>query len=342
MERVLSLKTLAQQLGVSSATVSNALNNKGKISPELRKRIVELAKKSGYKISPHALVLQGKRLPILGLMTTSIEDGMAHKFITGADRAAQEGDFSTILSVTSHFGIKISEMEIRSVSRFDTLRIGGVLYVPAANTRHRTVEEMLEKKGIPFVLLYRRQDSDRSPAVVVDHTHGFHLGLDHLLALGHRRIAMVYEDAYRGPEVDIAAEVFREKLPKLSWESWGVSGSPASIRKLIKQRSTAFFALSDDLAHKVSTILYDAGYETPRDFSLIGFRDTIVARTMRPKLTTIHVPAEDMGYAAARWLIDEIGQRHAENRSAWPARDPINLCVPPTLMVRDSTGPAPN
>lgn len=338
--QVLSLKVLADQLGVSSATVSNALNHKGKLSAPLRSRILSLAKRNGYQISPHALALQGKRLPILGLMIASIEDGMAQKFFMGADRAAQEKDYSTILSVTSHEGADTSQMEIQSVRRFDLLRIGGVLYLPAANTEHIKVEKMLRTSKIPFVLLYRRIQSDKNPAVVVDHAHGFRLGLDHLLSLGHRRIGIVYSAFYRGPEVDMARAVLREKCPHLPWQTWGVTYDDLGYQKLLSQRVTAFLTMSDDIALSVSDALTAKGYSIPRDISLIGFRDTIVARSMSPKLTTVHVPAAEMGYAAAQWLVARIEAGNASGDDTAPGIAPIDFQFPPTLVVRQSTAPA--
>lgn len=335
---MLSLKLLAEQIGVSTATISNALNNKGKISPDLRRKIIELAKKSGYEISPHALALQGKRLNILGLMMTSIEDGMAQKFFLGADRAGQEKDFSTILSVTSHLGQDTLEMELRSVRRFDILRIGGVLYVPAANTEHFKVEKFLRDRDIPFVLLYRRLKADKSPAVVVDHALGVQLGLDHLIALGHKRIGIVYSRYYRGPEVDIARAVFQKKLPQLPWETWNLD-NPDDVERLLKRRATAFLALSDQQAWQMAEKLKQLGLSVPGDISLVGFRDTLVAQSMTPKLTTIHVPAEEMGHAAAQWLVKRIEWVNSRSGENDEEPEPIDLCMPPSLLVRESTAP---
>jgi DNA-binding LacI/PurR family transcriptional regulator len=334
----LSLKLLAEKMGVSSATISNALNNKGKISPQLRQRIIKVARESGYTISPHALALQGKRLNILGLMIASIEDGMAQKFFVGADRAAQEKNYSTILSISSHSQIGISEMELRSVQRFDTLKVGGVLYVPAADTEHLEVERIMEERGIPFVLLYRRRQSDESPAVIVDHAHGFRLGLEHLISLGHKRVGIVYVPSYRGPELLIARTVFKKTFPQLNWSQWHVPLDWEKIRGLIRQGATAFLTLSDDSAFTLEKMLSSHGYAVPRDISIIGFRDTIVARTMTPELTTIRVPAEEMGYAAAQWLVSQIEASNPISKNEQPPES-IDLCVAPTLVVRESTAP---
>lgn len=333
----LSLKVLAQKIGVSTATISNALNNKGKISPKLRQRIVRMAKEQGYTISPHALALQGRRLNILGLMIASIEDGMAQKFFVGADRAAQEKNYSTILSISSHSELDTSEMELRSVQRFDTLKVGGVLYVPAADTEHLKVERILEKRGIPFVLLYRRRQSDTSPAVIVDHAEGFRLGIDHLVSLGHRRVGVVYDPLYRGPELLIAREVFRQRFPRSRWAQWNVPLDWGRIGELLKRGATAFLTLSDDSAFTLKGVLSAHGLSVPHDVSIIGFRDTIVARTMTPKLTTVRVPAEEMGYAAAQWLVNQI--EAAPPKAKRIPVDPIDLCVTPTLVVRESTAP---
>ena len=87
--------------------------------------------------------------------------------------------------------------------------------------------------------------------------------------------------------------------------------------------------LSDDTARHLAEQLWARGLSIPEDISLVGFRDTIIAQTMNPKLTTIHVPAEDMGYAAARWLIHRI-----KSGSAVPS---LRMHLSPSLVIRQST-----
>ena len=329
-----SLKSIAGEIGVSITTVSNALNHKGKLSPRLRKRILSHAEKQNYQPSPHARVLHGGRLKILGMMIGSLHDGLAQGFFMGADRAAMEFGYSTILSVTSHVHHSASDMELHAVKHFDSLRIGGVLYLPIADAEPSRIESLFKKSKLPFVLIYRRPPHDGSPAVVVDHRKGIQIGLAHLMELHHRRIGIVYHRYYKGPELDITKAVFQETCPGLEWNKW--SASVEDLDTLLKRKPTAIFAMSDDAAASIADALAAREIDIPNDISLVGFRDTIVARSMRPKLTTVHVPADEIGYAAAKWLAQSL---EAENPKTVA---PIRLEIPPQLVVRQSTCMARN
>lgn len=334
MRLVPSLKSIAEEIGVSITTVSNALNNKGKLGSRLRKQIVAHARRRNYQPSPHARVLHGGRLKILGMMIGSLHDGLAQGFFMGADRAANEFGYSTILSVTAHAQRKAADMELEAVKHFDSLRIGGVLYLPIADAAPSRIENLFQKSKLPFVLIYRRPPQDKSPSVVVDHRNGIQIGLRHLMELHHRRIGIVYHRFYRGPELDITKAVFQEACPGLEWEKW--SASVEDLDTLLAMKPTAIFAMSDDAAASVADTLADREIDIPNDISLVGFRDTIVARSMRPKLTTVHVPADEIGYAAAKWLVQSLEAKHPE------PPPPIRLEIPPQLVVRQSTCMARN
>jgi LacI family transcriptional regulator len=325
----MSLKSLAKELGVSIATVSYALNHKGNISAELRTRVLETAKARGYELSAVAQALRGNRLKIFGLMISSVYDEMGQRFFMGADRAAQGAGYSMILSVNSPLAGSALDAEIATARRFQSLRISGVLYVPSGSSTPAEVEKVLKEANMPFVLLYRRPASDPHPSVVVDHAKGFRLALDHLLSLGHRAIGFVYSNSYRALEVDIARKVMEKRCPKLPWAKWSASVEDDEFLALLRRRPTALFASSDDVALIAAERLAAAGIRIPQDISLVGYRDTKAAGLITPRLTTIHVPTEEIGYQGGCQLLSLI--------EAPASNPPRHLKLPPSLIIREST-----
>jgi len=330
-----SLKEIARELSVSVATVSNALNGKGKLSDALRRQIIRHARKQGYEPSPHARVLHGKRLRVLGLILPSVHDGLAQGFIDGTDQAGAGAGYSTLVAATHRWGEDMTQRELAAVERFHSLRIGGVLYLAAAHADARAVEKRMEKLGLPFVRLYRGPSAGEAPSVLVDHAAGIRQGISHLQELGHRRIALIHAGMYQGPELEAARAVYAGFFPRREWERWSFTseqGWRALLTARVRSGITAALALSDDLAFSASRALTEAGVPVPEAFSLVGFRDTLVARTMTPALTTLHVPTDAMAAQAAGWLI-----RRLEEGEGDPA--PIRTALEPELVVRASTAP---
>lgn len=325
-EAMRSLKSLALEVGVSVATISNALNHKGKVSAPLRAKILKLAKKYHYQPSAHARVLHGQRMPVLGIIVPSMHDGLGQGFFQGADRAAREQGYSSILSISNHEGEDISTMELEAVGRFDALRIGGVLYLPSGSAPDDRVEQELARLDLPFAFIYRQGKNLQAPAITVDHSRGFHLLFDHLEEYRHQRIGIVLA----GPEAKIMRNVFRERTRHADWESWIVHEDESNLNVFLQKKPTALITPSDDSAFRLARHLRAVGKAISEDISLVGYRDTIVAQTMTPSLTTVHVPTEEIGYAAADWLIRRIRGETGEAA-------PLHLQIPPRLVVRAST-----
>jgi len=193
--------------------------------------------------------------------------------------------------------------------------------------------------------------------VTADNYEGALTAMDHLLQLGHERIACVQgrmeykccQDRYLGyldalrkagiqpdPELTKPGDFVPEQVRARSRELFSLPEA---------QRPTAVFAHSDVTAYGVMTAAAEAGLRVPEDVSVIGFDDIESAAQIRPPLTTIQQPFVEMGKRAAGLLLDAIGnnddQSDSEQDSQHVSPDPVRLIMPTSLIVRSSCGPVP-
>ncbi|HEU4650732.1 MAG TPA: substrate-binding domain-containing protein [Croceibacterium sp.] len=189
---------------------------------------------------------------------------------------------------------------------------GIVLTAPLSDDRH--VLRLLESRGIPCVRIAPMLDPDRGCTVVMDEYDAARAITDHLLQKGHRRIGFM-----RGPRAHLVSmRRFNGYANALGGK--GLRTDPALIVQgdfsrqsgreqapaLFAAKPTAIFASNDEMAVGIIDAAVAAGIDIPRDISLVGFDDNAVAKTVRPRLTSVRQPLEEMGEAACRLLLDGI------------------------------------
>lgn len=326
-----TLTELAEELGTSVATVSNALNGTGRVSDKMKKRVLNLAQQYGYSSSEHSRSILGKRLNIVGLIYPGMGDGFGQHVLNGIEEVLAPKGFNTLLWLSKD---KL-ERDLQAVRRFDQLSLSGVLYQPGAHTDSVKVQKALKKADLQHVVMYRRSSGDTSPGVLIDHAEGFQRGLDYLYELGHRNISYLYSrNTPESVEGVIAQKVFSEfaksrkvKCPLLHWKS-------ESVEKWVKSGHTAFLCESDELGVSLIERLQQSKIRVPQEVSVIGFRDSLTAKTVRPMLTSLHVPAEQMGHEAARALLTRMELAAKGDTQALKAKFTLELS--PELIIRGS------
>jgi DNA-binding LacI/PurR family transcriptional regulator len=347
-----TLATIAAELGVSRMTVSNAYNHPDQLSPELRNRVLEAAKRLGYPgPNPLAATLSRGRVGALGLL---FDDPLSFAF---TDPAAVLF-FGGVAAVCERLQVGL------------VLVPGGVQAPPERDlTRVALVDGFLAYCDIPDDDRLQVIEDRGLPMVIVDGPvrPGFpHVGVDdrgaarqlarHLLDLGHRRFGVIpfpllpdgaegsadldrqaatrfhsgrqrllgYRDALEATGVDWAGVRVEERVPH-----GRVAGRRAAGALLDRaDRPTALLAMSDELAIGAMEAADERGIDVPGELSVVGFDDTPAALQARPALTTIWQPHQEKGEIAARMLLE-------------PDDRPTDRMLPTELVVRASTGPAP-
>lgn len=338
---MVAIKDVAKRAGVSTATVSYVLNNRESISQATRERVLRAAAELGYRPSVIARGLQDGRSRMLGYSWTPVPEGQYNPILdrflqSMAEAATRHGYHVLALPAPT----VTNEIEVyRELVR--TNRVDGLI-LSATNLDDPRIRYLLDE-GFPFVAFGRSNPAWDFPWIDVDGTAGVRRAVEHLLALGHRRIACLtwpassltgqhrlagYLQAMR--EAGLPAEgepVVREV------ENDYASAYSAARGLLAAEgdgRPTAIVCVSDLIALGVLNAASDAGLQVGRDLAIAGFDDSPIATYARPPLTSIRQPVAEVAERAVRMLLALIGGEPVEER---------HVLLEPTLVIRASTQP---
>jgi len=335
-ERV-TLQTLATRLGVSRSTVSNAFNRPDQLSEDLRTRILAAAAELGYAgPDPAARSLRGGRVGAIGL----VQDTLRYAVNDAANRLMLEG----VAEVCEDEGLALVLIPARTPAegRPDVLRtalVDGVIFHCATTDRLR--RRVVEDRHLPVVLLDGSPEAD-DLFVGIDDRGGARAAAAHLLALGHRRLAVVtMSSGEAGHEVvDQRLLGYRDAMADAGVDpdtATVVAGGGleldefnARIRALLEQpdRPTGVLAMSDELGAGVVRAARALGWRVPTDVSVVGFDDSATAFAVDPPLTTVRQDFARKGRLAVRMALGDT----SEGRQ---------VVLPVELVVRGSSGPPP-
>jgi LacI family transcriptional regulator len=225
-----------------------------------------------------------------------------------------------------------SRRTISEVIESDTLA-GIILTAPLSDDRH--VLGLIEQRGLPCVRIAPMLDPDRGCTVIMDEYDAARAITDHLLRKGHRRIGFV-----RGPKVHLVSmrryngyanalggKGLRIDPTLVVQGDFSRQSGREQAAALFAAKPTAIFASNDEMAVGVIEAANAAGIAVPRDISIAGFDDNAVARTVRPSLTSVRQPLEEMGHAACQILADRLRQASRANQ---------HKQVPFQIVERDS------
>ncbi|SFN68132.1 LacI family DNA-binding transcriptional regulator [Mycetocola miduiensis] len=338
-ERKPTITDVARTAGVSKGLVSFALNDKPGVSPETRKRILEVAGDLGWRPSLSARSLSTSTSYALGLVIRRkpeviSADPFFPAFIAGVESVLAEEGRALVLSV-----VPDAAAELRS---YRTLagdsRVDGVFLTDLRSNDARF--GLLAELRLPAVALGRPDPAVPFPSVQLDDTHGIAQAVAHLADLGHSRIAHVAGDPHMmhgGRRRSSFNEAMREAglEPGLIVETdfSAACGADATRMLLEKRRPpTAIVYANDPMAIAGLGVAQQRGLRVPADLSITGFDGTDISGYVFPALTTITSDPVEWGRVAARTLLRLIAEGTAESVELPPA----------ALLVRASTGPPPS
>ncbi len=328
------MKDVAKKAGVTPAIVSRVINDDPSlfIREETRNRVLEAVKSLGYRPNAIARSLRTKTTGTIAMVIPDITNPFFPEIIKGVQRAVSQKAFSLILGNTEDDIAKQREYIELLVEK----QIDGVL-LASLHTDDESID-LLERYHIPYVLVNRITKDIQSPFVIVDDVYGAKLAVEHLVQLGHKKIAHIsgplYIDTglqrlegYRKTLNNFGIEFFSEYVVESKFDEEG--GYSAMKRLLsLEDRPTAVFAANDLIALGALTAISEQELKVPDDISIVGFNDIWIAQKVSPPLTTIKFALFDMGYIASEMLIKKIqGEVVAEKR----------IILEPELVVRHST-----
>jgi len=336
-----TLKDVAQAANVDASTASRVLRGDPRqaVSVATRERILEAARIMQYRPNALARSLRMGRTDTIGLIIPSL-DNVGFSDVTHGVQAAAARAGKLVLVVEAGALPGSEGARFEHYSRLVTDgRVDGII-AAFASLDDRLLKQIAER-GLPLVLVNRRTSGVQG-SVVVDDEAGSRLAVDHLISLGHRRIAFVG----LAPETDTARR--REhgyerameaagltvepgwQVAGLPTEAGGREGAAALVALAADRRPTAIFAASLLAAIGILAGLHDAGIAVPADMSLIAFNDHPLAAHLSPPLTTIRMANFEMGQTAVEMLLGAIEGRGVQD---------VMLPDSPRLILRASTAP---
>ncbi|MGB3306011.1 MAG: LacI family DNA-binding transcriptional regulator [Thermomicrobiales bacterium] len=337
-----TMSDIAKLAGVSVTTVSHVLNNSRPVREETSDRVKSAALDLGYRPNGLARSLRRKETLTIGLVVPDI----ANPFFAEIGRGLEVASFNAGYHVIFCNSGGDAEQESRHIVALLEKRVDGIVIAPAAIEPEPLVAMI--GGDIPVVMIDRDIPGLGCDVVMADNASGGRQAVDHLVALGHRRIGCVvsraasrstepgrfhgYRQGMRAAELDdTSLVVVTDELENATPESEVDAGYIATSQFLQSNpRPTALFLTNDLMAIGALRAAHDNGITVPDELSIVGFDDILLARYAIPSLTTVIQPRSAMGTFAAELLI----ARSRDRASEW-RRNTLDV----SLVARESTGP---
>ncbi|WP_087006122.1 LacI family DNA-binding transcriptional regulator [Rhizobium sullae] len=326
-----NLSRIATSLGVSVATVSNALSGKGRVSEQLAGKIREHAAELGYVPSQAGRALRTGRSGVLGLVLPDIANPLFPKIAQAIEFAAASAGYGVLIADSR--GNVSAQTE--AINRLVERGVDGMVIVPRRATR-------ISAASCPVAVI----DTPSTPGntVAADHWQGGQLIAAHLADLGHKRILIIGNNPESNVQNDRSGGIRSGLRPGMSAETLWIeklehragSGCPLGLAKKVEEGFTAFAALSDLQALRALTELQRDGIDVPAEASVTGFDDLIWSPVITPALTTVKMDMDLIAAIAVSALLDSIKTNSTREGALVTAE---NDRVPMQLIARQSSGP---
>jgi LacI family transcriptional regulator, galactose operon repressor len=330
---------VATLAGVSRTTVSFVLNDRVdvKIPEETRRRVKDAARQLGYHPHASARRLAGGQSHVIALVLRQSPeqvagDAVLAETLRGLAAAARTGGFRVMVEPFALDDHAATYTALLRAQHADGLVVSG------PRVDDPSLEELV-RDGFPIVIQGALRDLP-APSVDVDNVAGARGAVEHLISLGHRRIACITNAPLVYTAAQERLEGYRQAMaaaglpadPDLVGEAEfdAPSGHAAMARLLAATTFDAAFVASDVVALGAIGALREAGRRVPDDVSIVGFDDIPLAAYFDPPLTTVRLPAYELGQAAGRALLERIADREI----------PTRTLLPTELIVRTSTAPS--
>ena len=329
-----TIKDVARLAEVSISTVSRVINDSKPVSPEVRRRVLEVIDELGYKPNEVARSLVTKKSNLIGIIVTDIGNSYIAQMVRGIEEVGRMYNYDIILS--SSYGNLDTEIKFAELLR--NKQVEGIILI--SETVNPDVIEKIKSFNIPFIHLNKYYNSMNLPTVTIDNYEASFNMTSYIMELGHRNILYLTAKADEERILEKQKiEGYKKAIDKLNQgKDFIYSANGFSIEdgyeageivvKMLKEDNiTAVFCCQDELAIGLINYCYDNNIKVPEDVSICGYGDTKIALIYRPKLTTVKEPYYDIGAVAVRRIIKQLDGEKVEE---------ANTYLPIQIMKRES------
>ncbi|MBW1708444.1 MAG: LacI family DNA-binding transcriptional regulator [Deltaproteobacteria bacterium] len=329
----ITIKEIAKLAGVSNATVSRVIHSPHLVNQKTRERIQQVMESNNYVYDAVAGDLSRKKASVIGLIIPTIKNSIFSSTVYGIQEKAEEGGYTTIIG-NSNYDTK-SELNIMTL--FQQRRIAGLILTGLSEGVSKRIREFMQL-GIPSVVTWEKLDSSDICYAGFDNFKAAYSMTNHLIGLRHKRIGLIIGPYTRVRRVRSRLDGYKTALNEHSIpfdsdfifesEYTLVDGKEAMQRLLsLPDPPTAVFAASDVLAMGALTAVKENGLRVPQDISIAGFDDLDFTAYLDPPLTTVRIPAFEMGQLAVKMLFEMIDGEMNQVRQ---------YCLDTDLIIRQS------
>ena len=332
-KRRISLKDLAQELGVSIATVSRALRSSPEIGQEMQEKVKALAKRLNYRPNPFAQSLRKEAPRVIGVVVPNLVTHYYAAVLDGIEDEARKEGYS-VISANTH---EDSEAEVRAIDNFISLHVEGIIACLSQNTTDYSHFEEISQIGIPLVFFGRTCLPDKFSCVTANGDEAAQQATQHLIDTGSRRIAFIggpnhldmvrrrkhgYLEALRENKIPIERELVA--CEKIDYD-WALEATTKLLQ--MENRPDAILAFNDIITFAAFTAIKEQGLRIPEDVALMGFTDDVHARYVTPRMSAIEDQSHEMGKVSCQLLLKNINGDSKIYRKI----------VPQQLVIRDTS-----
>jgi len=325
---------VGKKAGVSACTVSRAFNAPDTVRPEIRQRILDAAEALNYSLNPSAKALRLQATHIFGVVIPTLDHALFAKLVHSFEETLSRSGYAPVVATTGFDNTHVFEHIQTLVER----GAEGLLMV--GKVEDDKVRRFLTRTGLPAVTTYSFVE-DRIPSIGFDNYQSIAQAVDYLAALGHRQMAMIAGPSRGNDRQQSRIRAFRDAEARCgNGRPWPViehsyahayTAGAEILRDLLASEPgiTAIVCNSDTFAIGALLEMQRQGVRVPEDISIIGHDDMELAPLLTPSLSTVAVPAADMGHRCAQALLN--AKLH---------RAPIvPVKLDANLIIRGSTGP---
>lgn len=328
-----SIYDVAREAKVSVFTVSAVINETGRVSATLSRRVEAAVRKLNYRPNLLARSLAKQQTHTFGMVVTDIANPFFPAIVRAAEDAAQKAGYSMLLCNSDDKADKEAVYLDLLISK----RVDGIILNKTPSALSAAQRKMLDESNIPIVLLMRTCPELKTDIVQTNDKQGAMDAVEHLARIGHKRIAFV-----SGPMNVSNARARRQGYtkaleargleydPGLAYEGdYRIESGHRAGHALLPKRPDAVLVTNYLMTIGLMSAAEEIGLRCPEDFALICFDDYPWSGCFRPRLTTIELPKQELGHAAVQLLLERIKEKRTK---------PVTVNLLPQLRVRESCG----
>ena len=304
-----TLKDIAKAAGVSVSTVSKALNDSYEIKDETKVKIIRAAKELNYNVDSEKLCSNKNKSHLIGIICPEVNSNYYAQLVSALNASVSKRGYNSILAVT---GFK-AEKEESYLNLFKNQKVDGIVLVTENKNIQKITHKIKYLWNIPLVLIAADTEVSEFDCIKIDDYFGVVAGMDHLIGLGHKKIAYIgdmltegrfnaYKEAMINNGVEVDGKLYR--ILSVRYEECGYQGMKSILES--GEIPSAVFAAYDDVAIGAIRAITEHGMRIPEDISIIGVDNITVSPYLAKGLTTASSPIKEMADVSVSILTKKI------------------------------------